>query len=64
MTMTIPTPRKPWQPTAKNRIENTLVIVAAFGLAGLSVEFTGLSGKLGFFISLFISLLVLNFSFH
>ena len=64
MTMTVPTPSKPWQPTSKNRIENVLVVVAAFVLAGLSVEFTGLSGKLGFFISLFIALLVLNFSFH
>lgn len=64
MTMTVPTPGKPWQPTAKNRLENVLIVVAAFGLAGISVEFTGLSGKLGFFISLFIALLGLNFSFH
>jgi len=38
--------------------------LAAFVLAGASVELTGLNGKLGFFFSLFISLLVLNFSFH
>jgi phosphate transport system permease protein len=41
-----------------------MIIIAAFGLAGLSVQFTGLNGKLGYFISLFISLLVLNFGFH
>jgi hypothetical protein len=33
MTMTVPTPSKPWQPTSKNRIENVLVVVAAFVLA-------------------------------
>jgi phosphate transport system permease protein len=41
-----------------------MIIVAAFGLAAASVQFTGLNGKLGYFISLFISLLVLNFGFH
>ena len=30
----------------------------------MSVKFSGLNGKLGFFVSLFISLLVLNFGFH
>jgi phosphate transport system permease protein len=41
-----------------------MIIIASFGLAGLSVQFTGLNGKLGYFISLFIALLSLNFGFH
>lgn len=64
MTAVIPTPRKPWQPTAFDRLEDFLIVVAAFGLAGASVKFTGLNGKLGFFVSLFFALLILNFGFH
>lgn len=64
MTTVIPTPKRPWQPTAKNRIEDALIVVAAFGAAGVAVEFTGLSGKLGFFTSLFFALLVFNFGFN
>lgn len=64
MTAVIPTPRKPWQPTALERLEDLLIVVAAFGVAGASVKLTGLSGKLGFFVSLFFALLVLNFGFH
>ena len=56
MTAVIPTPRKPWQPTALDRLEDLLIVLAAFGLAGMSVKFSGLNGKLGFFVSLFISL--------
>jgi phosphate transport system permease protein len=64
MTTVIPTPQKPWESTPFEKLESLMIIIAAFGLAGLSVQFTGLNGKLGFFISLFISLLVLNFGFH
>ena len=64
MTQTIPTPQKPWQPTKLDRLEDLAVVLASFVLAWLSVQFTGLNGKLGFFISLFFSLLVLNFGFH
>jgi len=64
MTAVIPAPRKPWQPTALDRLEDFLIVVAAFGLAGLSVRFTGLNGKLGFFISLFFALCFLSFGFH
>ena len=64
MTAVIPTPRKPWQPTAFERLEDLLIVVAAFGVASISVKFTGLNGKLGFFFSLFFALLVLNFGFH
>jgi phosphate transport system permease protein len=39
-------------------------VLAAFVFAGASVKLTGLNGKLGFFVSLFFSLLVLNFGFH
>ena len=64
MTTVIPTPQKPWESTLFEKLESLMIIIAAFGLAGLSVQFTGLNGKLGYFISLFISLLVLNFGFH
>ena len=64
MMQTIPTPQKPWQPTKLDRLEDLAVVLASFVLAWLSVQFTGLNGKLGFFISLFFSLLVLNFGFH
>ncbi len=64
MTAVIPTPRKPWQPTVIDRLEDLMIVLAAFGLAGVSVKFTGLNGKLGFFSSLFFALLFLNFGFH
>ncbi len=64
MTTVIPTPQKPWESTPFEKLESLMIIIAAFGLAGLSVQFTGLNGKLGYFISLFIALLVLNFGFH
>ncbi|MFM1910005.1 MAG: hypothetical protein RLZZ545_703 [Actinomycetota bacterium] len=64
MTAVIPTPRKPWQPTVIDRLEDLMIVLAAFGLAGVSVKFTGLNGKLGFFASLFFALLFLNFGFH
>ncbi|CAN2210762.1 PstA ABC-type phosphate transport system, permease component [Candidatus Nanopelagicaceae bacterium] len=64
MNKVIPTPMKPWQPTALDKLEDLLLIVAAFGVAGASVKFTGLDGKLGFFFSLFFALLILNFGFH
>ena len=64
MTAVIPTPQKPWQPTALDRLEDLLIVVAAFGVAGMSVKFTGLNGKLGFFVSLFFALLILNFGYH
>jgi phosphate transport system permease protein len=64
MTTVIPTPQKPWESTLFEKLESLMIIIASFGLAGLSVQFTGLNGKLGYFISLFISLLVLNFGFH
>jgi len=64
MNKVIPTPMKPWQPSALDKLEDLLLIVAAFGVAGASVKFTGLNGKLGFFFSLFFALLILNFGFH
>lgn len=64
MTQTIPAPQKPWQPTKLDRLEDLAVVLASFVLAWLSIQFTGLDGKLGFFTSLFFSLLVLNFGFH
>jgi phosphate transport system permease protein len=64
MSKVIPAPKKPWQPTAIDKLEDLLIVIAAFGLAGASVKFTGLNGKLGYFFSLFFSLLILNFGFH
>jgi phosphate transport system permease protein len=64
MNKAIPMPQKPWQPSGADKVKNLLIVLAAFFLAGASVELTGLNGKLGFFFSLFLSLLVLNFSFH
>ncbi len=63
MTMTIPTPQKPWKASKLDRIETFGVIAASFALAGIAVEFTGLNGKLGFAVSLFLSLLILNYGF-
>ncbi len=63
MTTVIPTPRKPWQPTLFEKLEDLMIVLASFALAGASVKFTGLNGKLGFFISLFIALSFLNFGF-
>ncbi len=57
-------PQKPWQPTSADKAKNLLIVLAAFVFAGASVKLTGLNGKLGFFVSLFFSLLVLNFGFH
>ena len=64
MTTVIPTPQKPWESTLFEKLESLMIIIASFGLAGLSVQFTGLNGKLGYFVSLFIALLALNFGFH
>ena len=64
MNKVIPAPQKPWQPTTADKLKNLLIVFAAFALAGASVELTGLNGKLGFFVSLFFSLLILNFGFH
>lgn len=64
MNKVIPLPQKPWQPTAADKSKNLLIVLAAFVLAGASVKLTGLNGKLGFFFSLFFSLLILNFGFH
>ena len=64
MNKTIPLPQKPWQPTAADKVKNLLIVFTAFVFAGASVKLTGLNGKLGFFFSLFFSLLVLNFGFH
>jgi phosphate transport system permease protein len=64
MSNVIPKPQKPWQPTAADKLKNLLIVFAAFALAGASVKLTGLNGKLGFFFSLFFSLLILNFGFH
>jgi phosphate transport system permease protein len=64
MSNVIPKPQKPWQPTAADKMKNLLIVFAAFALAGASVKLTGLNGKLGFFFSLFFSLLILNFGFH
>ena len=64
MNKIIPTPKKPWQPTVLDRLEDFMIILTAFGVAGAAVKFTGLSGKLGFYASLFFSLLILNFGFH
>ena len=64
MTLTTPTPQRPWQPSKTDRFETVGVLVASFVLAGLTVEFTGLNGKLGFVVSLFFSLLILNYGFY
>ena len=64
MNKVIPAPQKPWQPTTADKLKNLLIVFAAFALAGASVELTGLNGKLGFFVSLFFLLLILNFGFH
>jgi len=64
MNKTIPMPQKPWQPSSADKAKNLLIVFAAFVFAGASVKLTGLNGKLGFFVSLFFSLLVLNFGFH
>jgi phosphate transport system permease protein len=45
---TIPKPQTPWATTIQQRLATGTLIGASLILAGLAVEFTGLSGKLGF----------------
>lgn len=64
MNKVIPAPRKPWQPTFIDKLEDLLIVVGSLGAAGAIVKLTGLNGKLGFFFAFFFTLLVANFAFH
>ncbi len=64
MTTVIPTPRKPWQPTFIDKLEDLLIIIGSLGAAGAIVKLTGLNGKLGFFFAFFFTLLASSFAFH
>ena len=44
-------PTRPWQASMKDRLTTGLVLVFALFMATLLVKMTGLSGKLGFFVS-------------
>ena len=45
---TIPTPQKPWGTSSAQRLATAAILALAAVLAGAAIEFTGLSGKLGF----------------
>ena len=45
---TIPLPQKPWGTSIAQRLATAAILVLAAVLAGAAIEFTGLSGKLGF----------------
>ncbi len=57
----IPQPGKPWEVTPKERLETGLLIFLALLLASVAVKVTGLSGKLGFWVSFFLFAIVLIF---
>jgi phosphate transport system permease protein len=50
---TIPKPQTPWAITIQQRLATGSLIALGLVLAGLAVEFTGLSGKLGFAAAFF-----------
>jgi phosphate transport system permease protein len=50
---TIPKPQTPWAVTIQQRLATGTLIGLGLVLAGLAIEFTGLSGKLGFAASFF-----------
>jgi phosphate transport system permease protein len=52
-TQVIPKPSKPWEVTVKQRAATGSLIALAVVLAGVSVKFSGLNGKLGFAVSFF-----------
>ena len=45
---TIPAPQKPWGTSIAQRLATAGILALAAVLAGAAIEFTGLSGKLGF----------------
>ena len=45
---TIPKPQKPWGTSIAQRLATAAILAVAGVLAGAAIEFTGLSGKLGF----------------
>ena len=47
-TLTQPTPRKPWNPTKREKSVTLGVLLTGVISASLAVEFTGLKGKIGF----------------
>lgn len=64
MSKVIPAPRKPWQPTFIDKLEDLMIVIGSLGAAGAIVKLTGLNGKLGFFFAFFFTLLVANFAFQ
>jgi phosphate transport system permease protein len=53
-------PTRPWQASVKDRTTTGLILVFSIFVATLLVKMTGLSGKLGFFISFVLIFLVLT----
>lgn len=64
MSNVIPAPRKPWQPTFIDKLEDLMIVIGSLAAAGAIVKLTGLNGKLGFFFAFFFTLLLANFTFH
>lgn len=58
----IPKPTYPWAKSPQERLFDLVAALSALAAATAAVKFTGLSGKLGFGFSLFISYLVINYS--
>lgn len=57
----IPQPRHPWAKTRSDRFADLIAMALALSLATFAVKFTGLSGKLGFGFSLFLSYIFINY---
>jgi phosphate transport system permease protein len=59
--MPIAKPGRPWEPSRKEKGEKLANLLLAIAIAVLLYFFTGLNGKLGFFIAFFASFLVVMF---
>jgi len=57
----IPKPSYPWAKSRKDRFVDALAVLVALLAATAAVKLTGLSGKLGFVFSLFLSYLIINY---
>ena len=60
----IPVPTKPWETTNKTRLVMLFNLVFSVAITGVILEFSGVNGKIGFFITFFAISLVLTFFAH
>ena len=60
----IPVPTKPWETTKRARVVTLFNLVLSVAITGVILEFSGVNGKIGFFITFFTISLVLTFFAH